>query len=239
MSFLDTAYRLGANAALHDFHVKYALDISAGTGAPMPSQMPTSGTGNPVQQPTQGSGRPSPMPTDGGVAKLSEFPIMGPELGREPPSNPPPPPTPEPPKAPSFPEEDRRPSPPSTYPPVPSPGFPGKKTGAARDFFGSFLERDYDNPTDAPRKTAAEYAVEKALEKLGEPRGRKVKPGSRKGGRSEPASHAPAGKGTRFKALKAKLSRKKGVKDPGALAAAIGRSKFGKGGFQHMAAKGR
>lgn len=184
MAFLDTAYHLGVEAALRDFEIetKHALDISAGTGAPMPSQMPTSGTGNPVQQPTQGSGRPSPMPTDGGV---------------------------------------------------------GSATKLSQDFFGALLERGDDNPTDAPRKTAAEYAVEKALEKLGEPRGHKVKPGSRKGGRSEPASHAPAGKGTRFKALKAKLSRKKGVKDPGALAAAIGRSKFGKGGFQHMAAKGR
>lgn len=135
MSHLDTAYWLGVEAA------KCALDISAGTGAPMPSQMPTSGTGGPSA--------PAPQPMPAG-----------------------------------------RPS--------------DSATKLSQDFFGSFLERDYDNPTDAPRKTAAEYAVEKALEKLGEPRGRK---GTRRG----PTSHAPASKGTRFKALKTKLSRKKNV----------------------------
>lgn len=109
---------------------------------------------------------------------------------------------------------------------------------AVEDFFGEWLGQGLDNPTAPAKKTAADIAVERALEKLGEPRGRKVKPGSRKGGPSKPAARAPAGKGTRFKKLKSKLSRKKGVRDPGALAAAIGRSKFGKGKFQRMAAKG-
>lgn len=40
-------------------------------------------------------------------------------------------------------------------------------------------------------------------------------------------SMAPGG-GGRFAALKAKLSGEKGVKDPGAVAAAIGRKKYGK-----------
>lgn len=66
----------------------------------------------------------------------------------------------------------------------------------ARDFFGSFLGQGYDNPTDAPRKTAATIAVEAALEKLSEPQ-------------KQRASRALAGKGTRYKALKARLSRKK------------------------------
>lgn len=70
-------------------------------------------------------------------------------------------------------------------------------------------------------------------------KGQKIRPGSLKGGKSEPASKAKAGSGGRFKALEHKLSGKKGVKDPGALAAAIGRAKFGKGKFQNMAAKGR
>jgi hypothetical protein len=117
------------------------------------------------------------------------------------------------------------------------------KLGAAQAIhdFTAWMQADEGNPT-APvvtRKTAAERAVEIALEKLGEPKGRKVKPGSRKGGPSQPAARAPAGKGTRFARLKSKLSKQKGVKDPGALAAAIGRSKFGKGKMQHMAAKGR
>jgi len=109
---------------------------------------------------------------------------------------------------------------------------------AVDDLTGLLSSAEYDNPTEAPSKYAATLAVQTALEKMGEPRGQKVKPGSRKGGKSEPASRAPAGGGGRFSALKKKLSRKKGVKDPGALAAAIGRSKFGKGKFQRMAAKG-
>ena len=46
------------------------------------------------------------------------------------------------------------------------------------------------------------------------------------------------GGGGRFQKLKKELS-KKGVKDPGALAASIGRKKYGKEKFQQMAAKGR
>jgi len=115
------------------------------------------------------------------------------------------------------------------------------KLGAAQaaDAFTQWVTTGDDNPTEAPRrKFAANLAVKKALEKLGEPKGQKVKPGSRKGGKSEPAARAPAGKGTRFNALKNKLKRQKGVKNPGALAAAIGRSKFGKGQMQAMAKKG-
>lgn len=116
------------------------------------------------------------------------------------------------------------------------------KLGALRavdDLTGLLTNAEYDNPTEAIPKYAAALAVQQVLEKLGEPRGQKVKPGSRRGGPSQPASRAPAGGGGRFEALKKKLSRKKGVKDPGALAAAIGRSKFGKGKFQSMAAKGK
>lgn len=50
-------------------------------------------------------------------------------------------------------------------------------------------------------------------------------------------SMAPGG-GGRFQKLKKELS-KEGVKDPGALAASIGRKKYGKKKFQQMAAKGR
>lgn len=44
---------------------------------------------------------------------------------------------------------------------------------------------------------------------------------------------------SRFNKLKRKLSGKKGVTDPAALAAAIGRKKYGKKKFQQMATKGR
>ena len=46
------------------------------------------------------------------------------------------------------------------------------------------------------------------------------------------------GTGKRFKQLSGKL-KKKGVKDPDALAAAIGRKKYGKKRFQKLAAKGK
>ena len=76
------------------------------------------------------------------------------------------------------------------------------KLGSAQtteDFFEHYLGQGDDNPTEAPRKTAADYAVEKALEKMGTPR----KP------QSLPSVHPPAKRGTRFKALKDRLSRKK------------------------------
>ena len=50
---------------------------------------------------------------------------------------------------------------------------------------------------------------------------------------------AKLGSGGRFKALKKELAGKKGVTDPGALAASIGRKKLGKAKFQALAAAGR
>lgn len=47
------------------------------------------------------------------------------------------------------------------------------------------------------------------------------------------------GSGARFQALKASLAKQKGVTDPAALAAAIGRKKYGKKRFQSLSAKGR
>lgn len=113
-------------------------------------------------------------------------------------------------------------------------------TAQAAQDLGGWLSTGIDNPTMAP--PAGHYtktAIARMVQKLAEPRGQKVKPGSRKGGKSEPAARAPAGKGTRFKAMVSKLKRKKSVQDPEALAAAIGRSKFGKGKMQGMAARGR
>ncbi len=52
------------------------------------------------------------------------------------------------------------------------------------------------------------------------------------------ARKAKLGSGGRFKALKAKLS-KKGIKNPGALAASIGRKKYGASMMAKWAAKGR
>lgn len=47
------------------------------------------------------------------------------------------------------------------------------------------------------------------------------------------------GGGGRFAALKSKLAKRGGVSNPGAVAAAIGRKKYGKGRFQALSMKGR
>ncbi len=52
------------------------------------------------------------------------------------------------------------------------------------------------------------------------------------------AKSMSVGGGGRFEKLKGELG-KKGVKKPGALAAWIGRRKYGKGKFAKLAAKGR
>lgn len=49
---------------------------------------------------------------------------------------------------------------------------------------------------------------------------------------------AKLGSGARFKALEKKIARG-GAKDPGAVAAAIGRKKYGKARFQKLASQGR
>lgn len=50
---------------------------------------------------------------------------------------------------------------------------------------------------------------------------------------------AKLGTGARFASLKAKLSHRSGVTNPGALAATIGRKKLGFARFQKLAAKGK
>lgn len=50
---------------------------------------------------------------------------------------------------------------------------------------------------------------------------------------------AKLGSGGRFAALKAKLGQKKGIHNPGALAAAIGRKKYGNAKMAAMSAHGR
>lgn len=56
------------------------------------------------------------------------------------------------------------------------------------------------------------------------------------------AGHNTVGKlgsGERFAKLKSKLAKQGNVRDPGAVAAAIGRKKYGKAKFQKLAAKGK
>ena len=79
------------------------------------------------------------------------------------------------------------------------------------------------------------------------------KAAQRKGGRTRPSQRkgkgsrkrkgttagAKPGSGKNFRALKGKLAKRKGVKNPGALAAAIGRQKYGKKGMAKLSAKGR
>ena len=59
------------------------------------------------------------------------------------------------------------------------------------------------------------------------------------GGRSEPSAHATIGSGKRFSSLERSLSHEKGVRNPAALAAALGRAKYGSRGFAHLSAIGR
>jgi hypothetical protein len=49
----------------------------------------------------------------------------------------------------------------------------------------------------------------------------------------------PLGTGERFRRLRNELAKKPGVTDPDALAASIGRKKYGKKRFQELAAKGK
>lgn len=53
------------------------------------------------------------------------------------------------------------------------------------------------------------------------------------------AKKAKLGSGARFKSLEKKLSSKKGIYNPGGLAAAIGRKKYGKKKMAKLAAKGK
>ena len=47
------------------------------------------------------------------------------------------------------------------------------------------------------------------------------------------------GSGARFKSLEHELARRGGVKNPAALAASIGRAKYGEKKMAHLSAKGR
>ncbi len=55
---------------------------------------------------------------------------------------------------------------------------------------------------------------------------------------AKPNANAPLGEGGRFAALKQKLAAQ-GKRNPGGLAAWIGRKSLGKKKFQQLAAKGR
>ncbi|HMC66345.1 MAG TPA: hypothetical protein VKI65_15515 [Gemmataceae bacterium] len=59
------------------------------------------------------------------------------------------------------------------------------------------------------------------------------------GGKGGKNPNMKLGGGGRFAKLKASIAAKGNVRDPGAVAAAIGRAKYGKAKFQALAAKGR
>ena len=56
---------------------------------------------------------------------------------------------------------------------------------------------------------------------------------------AKPNAKAPLGQGGRFAALKQELGHEKGIKNPGALAASIGRKKYGAKKFNSLAARGK
>lgn len=58
-------------------------------------------------------------------------------------------------------------------------------------------------------------------------------------GKSVKGNLPPLGSGDRFAALKNKLAKRGKVSNPAAVAAAIGRKKYGNARMQSMAAKGR
>lgn len=59
------------------------------------------------------------------------------------------------------------------------------------------------------------------------------------GDMATPDKDAPVGEGGRFAALKSALAKRKGVSDPAALAASIGRRKYGKKAFGAMSKHGK
>lgn len=57
--------------------------------------------------------------------------------------------------------------------------------------------------------------------------------------KAKPNPNAPLGQGGRFAALEQKFERDPGIANPGALAASIGRKKYGAKKFAGLAGKGR
>lgn len=58
-------------------------------------------------------------------------------------------------------------------------------------------------------------------------------------GHTRSGGRAPLGSGGRFQALSAKLAAEPGVRNPNALAASIGRKKYGNAAMSRMAQKGK
>lgn len=56
---------------------------------------------------------------------------------------------------------------------------------------------------------------------------------------SDASKKPPLGSGARFAALKAKIGKEPGVRNPGAVAAAIGRKKYGAKKFAALGKKGK
>jgi len=87
----------------------------------------------------------------------------------------------------------------------------------------------------AKRRLSAAIAYSSARKSKKKKRNTKSKKMSKKKSKKKPK----LGSGKRFAALKKKLAKQKGIKTPGALAASIGRKKYGKKRFQKLAARGR
>lgn len=96
----------------------------------------------------------------------------------------------------------------------------GSRTRVAGDALSAMTRgRDFGgkNPQDVNRETQRRH--------------------KRRRSKAKPNKNAPLGQGGRFAALEAKLAGKKGVTDPGALAAKIGRKKYGKKRFAALGRK--
>ena len=120
----------------------------------------------------------------------------------------------------------------------------GKKKGGGSINVKRSVKKAMQSSPIAEAYTANRYEVlfkasisgrEESLEKA-----KKKKKKSSYYGPDKPGGKAPPlGSGERFKKLKDKISAKGDVEDPGAVAAKIGRKKFGKKRFQALAAAGK
>ena len=96
------------------------------------------------------------------------------------------------------------------------------------------MEKD-SNSTKNPRAIAATKLKQRLARKKGKP-STKVK--KAEANYKKVAAKTPPGEGGRFKAME-KVAKAKGAKDPGALAAYIGRKKYGDKKFNKMAQEGK
>lgn len=97
----------------------------------------------------------------------------------------------------------------------------------------------YANHPDIARRWTSEYGSSIQPSKMKSMKPMNALAQARQAQKPGKKSAPKLGSGARFAALKAKLAAKGKVSNPGAVAASIGRKKYGNAKMQSMAAKGR